>query len=335
MKCVWRMVVTGLLLPVVVLSGSAVGAATIDKAEKAVVIGATAELLQSRYVDAAKGRVVADALRRDAALDAFAGQRSPDDFAQALTNRLRELTGDGHLHVHHQEVSTRTVGPKDLAAFNAAELNKYYGPDVNHGIAAVSFLPGAVGYLDLRVFAPPAMAGDTLVAAMAVLANSRALIIDLRANGGGFSETTQLLAGYLLEAPRGMSGTYHRPSGRTSTASSPAWVPGRRFGESKPAYILTSRRTFSAAEAFAYDLQALGRVTVVGERSGGGAHPYENRRLTDRFVLALPESRSVNPVTGSNWEGVGVAPDVSVPPDQAMDVALDLARKALATSSSQ
>lgn len=178
------------------------------------------------------------------------------------------------------------------------------------------------------------MGADTLVAAMTVLSNSQALTIDLRANGGGFPEMVQLLAGYLLDTPKGMSGRYNRPLNQTTVASSPAWVPGRRYGGVKPVYVLTSRRTFSAAEAFAYEMQALGRVTVIGERSGGGAHPFENRRLTDRFVLALPESRSIDPVTGSNWEGVGVAPDVGVAAERAMDTALALARKAIARAPS-
>ena len=108
------------------------------------------------------------------------------------------------------------------------------------------------------------------------------------------------------------------------------WVPGRRFGESKPLYILTSGRTFSAAEAFAYNLQALGRATVVGEITGGGAHPFEYRRVHPHFAVDLPEARSINPITGSNWQGVGVQPDVAVPADQALAKALELAHVAIA-----
>ena len=108
------------------------------------------------------------------------------------------------------------------------------------------------------------------------------------------------------------------------------WVPGRRFGSSKPLYILTSRRTFSAAEAFAYNLQALGRATIVGEVTGGGAHPFEYRRVHPHFAVDLPEGKSVNPITGTNWEGVGVKPDVPVPPDEALSRALELARAAIA-----
>ena len=96
------------------------------------------------------------------------------------------------------------------------------------------------------------------------------------------------------------------------------------------AFILTSRKTFSAAEALAYDLQALKRATIVGEVTGGGAHPFEYRRVHPHFAVDLPEGRSINPITGSNWQDVGVKPDVPVPVDQALDKALELARAATA-----
>jgi len=105
-------------------------------------------------------------------------------------------------------------------------------------------------------------------------------------------------------------------------------VPGRRFGSTKPVYVLTSKRTFSAAENFAYDLQALKRVVVVGEPSGGGAHPNEVKKLTPHFAMSIAIGRSINPITNADWEGSGVIPDVPVPADRALEKALELARAA-------
>ena len=158
-------------------------------------------------------------------------------------------------------------------------------------------------------------------AAMTLLAQSRALIIDLRQNGGGMGDMVELLAGYILDKPIEISGTYDRPTDRHTRSFTPSWVPGRRFGGTKPVFILISRRTFSAAEAFAYDMQAAGRARIVGERSGGGAHPFAYRAIDDRFVLSLPEGRSINPVTGRDWEGTGVVPDVESRADDALNVA--------------
>lgn len=121
------------------------------------------------------------------------------------------------------------------------------------------------------------MAGDLAAAAMSLLAQSPALIIDLRLNGGGYDDMTRLLAAYLLDGSREMSAEFDRPNGRTTRHFTPTEIPGRRFGARKPVYILVSKRTFSAAEAFAYDLQAMKRAVIVGERTGGGAHPFAYR----------------------------------------------------------
>jgi C-terminal processing protease CtpA/Prc len=207
-------------------------------------------------------------------------------------------------------------------------MERWYGPQINHGVEKIERLPGNVILLDLRVFPPPSMAGDVFAAAMTVAAQGDALIIDLRRNGGG-AETANLLTGYLLEGGKPLSGSYNRPTDTHSYATSPAWVPGRRFGPTKPVYVLTSHKTFSAAEAVAYDLQALKRAVIVGETTGGGANPFEYRRVHPHFAVDLPESRSVNPITGTNWQGTGVKPDVEVPAEQALDKALELAGEAL------
>lgn len=306
-------------------------AAELDRRTRTEVLTASADLLERRYVDAARGRVMADAIRADASRDRWSSLRSPQAFAEAVTLRLRELSHDGHLGLSHSEKAV----PADEGErrYDAAEHERWYGAHVNHGFEQVSRLPGEIGYLDLRVFPPPAMAGDMAPAAMTLLAQSKALVIDLRKNGGGHGEFGNLLASYLFDgAAQPMSGAYDRPSDKHTYATTPVWAPGRRLGSGKPVFILIGPRTFSAAEAFAYDLQALGRATIVGEPSGGGAHPFKYRRVHPHFVLSLAEGRSVNPITGGNWQGVGVKPDVLVPQAQALDRALELAREAVTTA---
>lgn len=295
-----------------------------EAAERRAVVERAAELLEARYVLPDVGLALAEGLRRDAAADRWAGCADREAFAAALTEHLRTASGDGHLQV---TFSATPVPDEDAgtAAFTAEEEERFFGRRVNHGFEKVEMLPGGVGYLGLRVFAPVRMAGDVAAAAMTLLAQADTLVVDLRRNGGGDNEMVVLLAAYLLDGSRPMSSTYDRPTDTLTTSTTPAWVPGRRFGGTRPLYVLTSRRTFSAAEHFAYDLQALGRAVVVGEPSGGGAHPFQYRRLHPHFVLSLAESRSVNPITGSNWQGAGVRPDVAVPADQALEKALELA----------
>ncbi len=289
--------------------------------EQVAVLHAAADLIEARYVDEGKARAIARALRRSDAR--WGTPLDAPEFARRATDLLRTISGDGHLGLSHSAKPIPEQGGE--AAFSAQEMERWYGPALNHGVEKIERLPGNVMLLDLRVFPPPAMAADVLAAAMTVVAQGDALILDLRHNGGG-AETQQLVAGYLLEPGSPLSGSYNRPADKRVHVSSPAWVPGRRFGSTKPLYVLTSRRTFSAAEALAYDLQALGRAVVVGEVTGGGAHPFEYRRVAPHFAVDLPEGRSINPVTGGNWQAVGVQPDVRVPAARALEEAQRLIR---------
>jgi len=296
-------------------------AQTIEMQRK--VVEKAADLIEARYVDPTAGKRIAGALRRKPL--EIASTNSPAAFAVAFTAHLRALSGDGHFALNY-EPGSRAVPEGEV--IDPAELERWYGAHVNHGFEQVRRLDSGIGYLDLRVFAPTSMAGDLAAAAMSLLAQSPALIIDLRNNGGGMGEMTRLLAAYLLDGSREMSADYDRPSGRTTRHFTPAEVAGRRFGGTKPVYILVSKRTFSAAEAFAYDLQAMKRAIVIGEQTGGGAHPFAYRPVDYGFVLSLPEGRSINPATGSDWEGVGVTPDIRVPADAALERAIAEAQRA-------
>ena len=312
------------LVAVLALPASALAAAPLDRAQRTEALTAAAAAIEARYVDPAKGARIAQALRSQAA-HAPAGTEDGARFAEALTADLRRLSDDGHFAVDYSAEALPDEAVA-VAHYDQSLIDRRMGAGVNYGVETVSRLDGGIGYLDLRIFAPPAMGGDVIAAAMTVLAQSDVLIIDLRRNTGGDADMTHLLAAYLLDEPRQMSSLYDRPSNRTMVATTPAWVPGRRFGGKKPVYVLVSHDTFSAAEAFAYDLQAMGRVIVVGETTGGGAHPFADRRLGPHLMLRLPEMRVVNPITGRDWEDVGVKPDVATPAAAALETALRLAK---------
>lgn len=291
---------------------------------KRIVVARAAKLIAQRYVYPDRGLMFAHALRQERFAEA-----TPEAFAAALTQFLRRISNDGHFAVEYNPNPSSAADAQ--ASQTQAALNEagYYGHSVNHGFETVGRLEGGVGYLDLRVFAPTAIAKDMAISAMTILAQSPALIIDLRRNGGGHSDMVALLASYLFDRPVELSGTFDRPSGVFTRSFTEASVLGRRFGGEKPVFILTSKRTFSAAEAFAYDLQALKRAKIIGEPSGGGAHPFENRIITPSFTLSLPEGRSINPITKGDWEGTGVQPDVRATMETALNVALPLALEAI------
>jgi len=202
------------------------------------------------------------------------------------------------------------------------EQLRKFGRRDNFGIRRVERLDGNVGYLDLRRMPMPANAGPAIAAAMELVAGTYALIIDMRHNGGGSPEGVVFWCSYLVDdgKPVHFNDIFRADTGETRQFWALPYVPGTRYPD-QPVYLLTSDHTFSGGEDLCYTLQALGRAEVIGETTGGGAHPTRPFQVSPAVHIAVPFARSVNPVTGTNWQGTGVVPDVAVPADQAYDVA--------------
>jgi C-terminal processing protease CtpA/Prc len=200
----------------------------------------------------------------------------------------------------------------------------------NYGIHKVERLPGNVGYIDIRYFYRTSWgSGDTAVAAMNFLANMDVLIVDLRKCSGGNPGMVAMVSSYFFDQePVHLNSLYWREDDLTEQYWTLPYVPGERFPD-KPVYILTSKDTFSAGEEFAYNLQTQQRAILVGETTGGGAHPGSTYRLHPHFEVFIPNGRAINPITNKNWEGVGVQPDISVSPEQALNAAYKMALESI------
>lgn len=313
-----------LVFSISVHAGAHAGVVSVEE-QRAALQNAEA-LVHDRYVGVERvDALIADLRDQNAKA---VGDRDGEDFAAYITRRLRNVSKDGHLGLKYSENPIPLPQSGDTPLTFGDDFEKWYGAGVNHGVEKIERLDGNVMLLDLRVFPPPEMGADIIAAAMNLVAQGNALIIDLRRNGGG-GDTVELVMAYLVEPGSPFLSTYNRPTNHWEHRSIPYWVPGRRFGSEKPLFVLISHQTFSAAEALAYSLQAMGRATIIGETSGGGAHPFEYRRLSAHFALELPESKSQHPLTGTSWQDVGVVPDVRVSPDQALIVAHRLAREAI------
>jgi hypothetical protein len=191
----------------------------------------------------------------------------------------------------------------------------------NFGIHRVERLDGNIGYLDLRRMPLPENAGPAIAAAMELVGGTYALIIDLRRNGGGSPGGVTVWCSYLLpEEPVHLNDIFSADTGETRQFWSLPYLPGGRYLD-KPVYVLTSGRTFSGGEDLAYTLQALGRAELIGETTGGGAHPTRPFPVSAAVHIAIPFARSINPVTGTNWQGTGVIPDTPLPADKAYPAA--------------
>ena len=248
-------------------------------------------------------------------------------FATQLTTDMRAVSHDKHLSVNYVPFlqSPDVPGSKPKPSAADQELAKQGLLRDNCGFREAKILSGNVGYLRFDVFSDPTLCAESAAAAMRFLANTDAVIFDLRDNHGGDPRMVAFLISYLFDKPTHINDLYNRHDDSTTPFWTLPFVPGEKMVNTA-AFILTSHGTFSAAEEFAYDLQSLHRATVVGETTGGGAHPVDIHKVNDHFSVRIPVARAINPVTKGDWEGVGVRPDVTVTASEALERAQELAR---------
>ena len=320
------------LLPVLVLLGSPILIAqngappdiTLDAAARAEVIDGALKALRDGYVFPDVAEKMEQAIRGRQQRKEYDAITSGRQFAQTLTEHLREVSKDKHLGVNFNPQGfapppAAGAAPPDPAA--QLERQRTMAARQNFGFVRVERLPGNIGYVDFRAFMPPAIAGETATAAMNFLASTDAVIFDMRQNGGGDPSMVAFITSYLFgPQPVHLNDFYFRPTNETRPSWTLPYVPGKRLTD-KDVYVLTSSRTFSGAEEFTYNLKHLKRATVVGETTGGGAHLVGGRRINNYFGIGVPSGRPINAVTKTDWEGTGVEPDVKVPADDALKAA--------------
>lgn len=315
-------------LAIVLLSSAALAAPPLDAATRVQVVDSLAKQLNDYYVDpdaAAQMGVVLHAKLAHGDYDAIDDTKA---FAAVLTGDLRAASHDLHLRV----VTGDTPPPEMLAGKPTAaqqEGMQKRMAENGYGIAKVETMAGNIGYLDMRGFLPVQYSAPAITAAMAKLAGTSALIIDMRKNGGGDPAGVAFLSSYLFEQRTHLNDLHWREGDKTVEFWTDVSVPGPRYGEKKPVYVLTSPRTFSGGEEFSYDMQQLKRATLVGETTGGGANPGRMRLLAPNFGAFIPNGRAINPISKTSWEGTGVVPEVKVAADDALDTAHRLALAAL------
>lgn len=281
------------------------------------------ETLQSKYVFPDIAEKLKEKINKDLSSGFYDSITSLPELCSALTTQLQDISHDKHMIVEYSEQplpSSAEDKRLDIWEPYIKTIEEY-----NYGFMKIERLPGNIGYIDLKLFYPPYMAAETCNAAMTFLSKTNAMILDLRSNAGGESEMVATLLSYFFPPkPILLDTFYFREGDRMEQSWTLPTLPGPRY-LNKPLYVLTNSMTFSAAEECAYDLQQLKRGTIIGEVTYGGAHPVESYRLEDHVQVFVPNGRVINPVTGTDWEGVGVKPDITVPGEEAFSVAYNMA----------
>ena len=280
--------------------------------ERQRIVDAVIADLKEHYFDSGVAQQMADALvahqNRGEDVPASDGK----DFSALLTSQMRDVSHDLHLQVLYNATPLPQPSPEEFARKLAA-LEKG-----NCTFKQVKILPHNIGYLKFNAFLDPHVCGSTATSAMVSLNHADVLILDLRDNIGGTAEMVNLIASWLFDHPEYLFDPRRMPTLQSWTHSP---VPGSRL-VNKPVFILTSSTTISAAEQFTYNMKMLKRATVIGETTAGGAHVGVWNRIDDHYGVFIPENRTVNPYGQTDWEAVGIEPDIKVPASAALQTAL-------------
>jgi hypothetical protein len=276
--------------------------------------------MNANYIDPAVAERVSHAIAGKNAKGGYASAASAQALSEALAKDLREFSGDKHFGAGIYEGFRESDNAADVPSRAKMEEWRERSARRGYDIQKIERLPGNVGYIELRAFGGPEFVGQAYTSAMQLMAGTDALILDLRRNGGGSPASVAYLMSHFfpLGDERHLIDIYNRPDNTTQQF----WtVPTVAQRYDKPVYVLTSARTFSGGEDFAYGMQVQKRGTLIGETTGGGSNPIGWYSVGNDIAVAIPTSRTTNFVTKTNWEHVGVKPDIAVPAAQALQTA--------------
>jgi retinol-binding protein 3 len=313
-------------------SKSADSSAVLEASTRDKVAAKLADKLESTYVFPDVAKKMSQSIRDKVASKAYDSCTTAPALAKQLTDDMQAISHDKHLRVRYSGNRPGMIPAGEPSTADLRRMEKLQKKQ-NAGFVKLERLPGNIGLIELHGFADHLTGASTVAAAMNFLHNTDALIFDIRRNGGGDGKMVQLICSYLLpdDKPIHLNSFYWRKGDRMEEFWTLKDLLGKRYLD-KDVYVLTSGRTFSAAEEFTYNLKNLKRATIVGETTGGGAHPGGMVPLGDKFAAFIATGRAINPITKTNWEGTGVKPDVEVDADKALDTARELALKKLCDS---
>lgn len=287
--------------------------AQITAQQKNDAIDSIVKLMNERYTFPETAKQIEQFLRKQQTSKAYDSITDGNIFAAKLTTDVRSICNDKHVTIRYSP-EVLPVSRANMMQISDEERKEYaeFLRLENYGVTKLEILKGNIGYIDFKFLCGTEFAGDFYAAMMNYVQHTDALIIDFRKCGGAMSDNViPFLCSYFFADKTHLNDLFWREGNFTQQTWTQVVVPGKKY-LNKPVYILTSGGTFSGAEEMAYDLKNLKRATIIGEVTGGGANPGGSINVTEHFNMFLPIGRAINPITKTNWEGVGVQPDTLI-----------------------
>ena len=303
--------------------------AQVTKEQKSEAIDSVIKLMNERYIFPETAKQIELHLRTQQTKKSYDTITSAEGFASALTTDIRSICNDKHVSIRYSAEPLNVDRGRNFMQIPDEERKSYaeFLRFENYGVRKIDILRGNIGYIDFKFMCGTEYAGDFYAAMMNYINHTDALIIDFRRSNGAMSDNViPFLCSYFFADKTHLNDLYWREGNITQQSWTQVVVPGKKY-LNKPIYVLTSGSTFSGAEEMAYDLKNLKRATLIGEVTGGGANPGGSVNLTKHFGMFLPVGRAINPITKTNWEGVGVQPDTLIMTKLALQKAHILAMK--------
>jgi len=289
-------------------------------------IQSLSQLMNDFYVFPEVAKKTADHLKNQLDNGYYDEFNTNESFADALTEAVQSVNHDKHMRIRvNRPFVAPPNTPERIVEEQVVRMNR--SRQGNYGFQTVDILEGNVGYLDLRGFAGLENAKETADAAMKLLSRTDAIIFDLSKNGGGSPEMVQYLCSFFFDKTLHLNSLYWREGNVTREFWTLDSVSGTKLPD-VPLFIITSNRTFSAAEEFSYNMQTQKRATLVGQTTGGGANPGGTMGINNNLTVFIPTGKAINPITKTNWEGVGVVPEIKTTAEESLNKTKLLAKEA-------
>ena len=299
---------------------------SLTKDYKEKVVQTLSQLINDHYVFPEVAKSTEDHLMAQLNKGYFDKFETDETFAAALTESVQEINHDKHMRIRsNKQYEAPVLSPERMIEEQLDWMDR--SRRENAGFVTVKVLEGNVGYLDLRGFAGMEVGKPIADAYMKLMSKTDAIIIDLTKNGGGSPAMVQYLCSYFFNQKLHLNSLYWREGNRTDEFWTLDNVDGIKMPD-VPLVVMTSNRTFSGAEEFSYNMQTQKRATLVGQTTGGGANPGGGFNINENLTVFIPTGKAINPITKTNWEGVGVIPEIITDVDSTFNKAYELAQKA-------